>query len=806
MISRRLFLFLTAAFISLPFLRAAELDAEYGSWKFTMSSNKLLQIDLSGTTLLKGIYMTAWDADDSNLESKSYTTVTKSEEDINDAFGSGRRITWTFTMSGKPTLRQIVSVYPSLPYITVEGAVVAASGTMSTRQICPIVVSTTNTLSLPTSENRIYNMPFANDNWATFSSTRWSVGQPVTSCEATALFNVQSRKGIVIGSVDHSVWKSCITVTPNSTNRLRKLVAQAGYVSSRTWDNGNFGNNSPIDKHGAVKGSTVLSPRFILGMFDDWRTGLETYGEANTVLCPKLKMPTADKAIFGWQSWGGQEAQLNYTSTMSVLDFFEKELKPLGFAGEDGVCWMVLDSFWDNMSRDQRRDFAQRCKALGYRPGIYHTPFSLWCSNDDEINDYPFETVDGKQYSRKDVVLTADGKPRKISAYSLDPTHPAVKEWNRKRFQEFVDDGFEFVKIDFMNNGSQEADKWHDSNITTGMMAYNYGMDYILEMVGDMVVDYSIAPVFPAKAHMRRIGCDAWGDLPQSMYTLNCIEGSWWLDRCYSFNDPDHMCLTKVFTGKGSNDEKEARIRYTCGLITGMTLLGGTYAYQGAVMDYNGNKIQIVGSDAERARVVKFASNKDLTEVGRIGRSFRPVEGTYANTTTLFSSNDVSVGNEFVYNTDKAFYYVVFNYSTSQTLTKTPDFERLGVSSSEFTKVTELYTGTVQTSTEFKVNVPAKDVRIYRLERDSYSSVEPVVVGKDNEITMDVEGKNLNIHAPSEISKVSVYTVDDKLIMCKKNINKTSVSIPLESVASDIYIVSVSLESGVTSSRKILVK
>ncbi len=694
-------------------------NTEYGKWKFTMSADKLLQINLSGKTILRDVYMTAWDKDDSTLESKNYTSVTKSEEDVNDAFGAGRRITWTYSMNGKPTLKQIISVYPSLPYITVEGAVVAASGITSTRQICPIVLNSTQTLPLSTSENRIYNMPFANDDWATFSSEKWSDGEPVTSCEATALYNVKSRKGIVIGSIDHSVWKSCITVAPDSKNRLRKLIAQAGYVSSRTWDNGDFGNDTPIYKHGAVKGETVLSPRFMVGVFEDWRSGMETYGEANTVLCPKLNFPTGDKALFGWQSWGGQEAQLNYTSTMSVLDYFEKELKPLDFAGEDGVCWMILDSFWDNMSRTERRQFAQRCKALGYRPGIYTTPFSLWCGTDDEISDYPFETVDGKQYPRRDVVLTANGKPRKINAYSLDPTHPAVKEWNRKRFQEFKEDGFEFVKIDFMNNGSQEADKWYDPNITTGMMAYNYGMDYILEMAGDMIVDFSIAPVFPAKAHIRRIGCDAWGELTQSMYTLNCIEGSWWLDRCYSFNDPDHMTLSKVFSGKGAYDENEARIRYTCGLISGMTLLGGTYAYQGASMGYQGRKVQIVGNDAERARIVKLAGNKALTEVGRIGRTFRPVEGTFANSTTLnlTKSYDFAVGNEFVYDTGNAFYYVVFNFNTTQPLNMTPNFNRLGINPKHFVKVTELYTGNVLSPKDFKITIPPKDVRIYRLER-----------------------------------------------------------------------------------------
>lgn len=798
---------LLAAVTAIPSVCAGELDAEYGAWKFTLGTNKQMLIEQDGKTLLKGVYMTALDADGSTLQSNQYGSVAKKEENVDDAFGSGMRITWTYTQDGKPSLEQVVTVYPALPYAVFEGAVVAASGTTSSCEICPIVSSTTTTLPLETSDNRVYNMPFANDNWATFSAVRWSTGQPVTSCEATALFNVASRKGIVIGSVDHSVWKSSVTVTPNGSNRIRKCEVKAGYVSPRTWDNGSFGNNSPIDRHGAVKGTRVASPRFMIGLFDDWRDGLETYGKANTVLCPKLKIKSGDKSFFGWQSWGGMEAQLNYTSAMSLLDFFEQEIKPTGFSGEDGACWIVLDSFWDNMSRMERRQFAARCKELGFHPGIYHTPFSLWCGDDSEISDYPFATVDGKTYSRKDVVLTANGKPRKISAYSLDPTHPAVREVTRQRFEEFKNDGFEFVKIDFMNNGSQEADKWFLPEITTGMMAYNYGMDYILEFAGDMVIDYSIAPVFPAKAHIRRIGCDAWGELNNSMYTLNCIEGSWWLDQCYSFNDPDHMCLSKVFTGKGSPDEQEARIRYTCGLITGMTLLGGTYAYDGQVMKYNGKDVKIIGTDAERARAVKFASNKDLTEVGRLGRSFRPVEGTFKYQNTLYSTNDISCGNEFVLDTPRAFYYVVFNYGTDGQgdLNYTPDFERLGVDPSEFIGCKELFEGKTLTPSTMQVSVPKKDVRIYRFER-SDSGAESAMTDPSGSVTARFEDGNVVVVASEPIKSVQLYSMQGMLL------NRSVVSDGSREVSikafpeTTVAMVSVCLSSGISACRKLLVR
>ena len=79
------------------------------------------------------------------------------------------------------------------------------------------------------------------------------------------------------------------------------------------------------------------------------------------------------------------------------------------------------------------------------------------------------------------------------------------------------------------------------SRHNNGMQAYTYGMDKILEMADGMFVDLSIAPVFPAKGHARRISCDSWGELDNSMYTLNSIELGWWLDRVYPYNDPDHL-------------------------------------------------------------------------------------------------------------------------------------------------------------------------------------------------------------------------------------------------------------------------
>ena len=754
---------------------AGNLDITDGKWSMTFdTSAKTLSYAQDGKTYVKGAYVTATDKNDNILDSKSYPSVELTSSPVNDGFGSGTKYTYTYSgLAGKDRLEHNIYIYPSLPYILVEAGVVASSGTTEAVEICPIVSKTTTTLPLPSSNNRIYDMPFANDNWATYSTNSWSLGQPMTSCEATVLFNVDSREGIMFGSVDHSAWKSAVSVTPNGTNRTRNLTLQAGYISPRTWDVIN--GKASSTRHGAVKGSRVDSPRFMVGMFDDWRVALETYGDANTVLCPKYEW-TDDESLFGWQSWGGMEWGLNYNSVMSMLDFFEKELKPLGFGNKKGRCHIVLDSGWDALNDNELRKFADRCHELGCAAGIYTTPFSYWGSEDDCKQNKDW--VGGKLGQ---MVLKANGRYRQINGMSLDPTHPKVKDWNRRNFEKFRNLGFDFVKIDFMNNGSQEADSWYDPNITTGMQAYNYGMDYIKEFAGNMMLDFSIAPVFPAKAHVRRIGCDAWGDLPQSMYTINCINGSWWLDRVYAFNDPDHMCLSVVpFSGKGSRDENEARIRYSCGLLTGMTLLGGTYAYEG---DTKGDYGHVVGNDAERARVVKFASNRDLTYLGQQGRSFRPVEGTLLHHNSLWSTDDISVDNEFILDTPDAFYYAVFNYGTAapaSVLTKDPDFARLGINPADFNNVTEIWTGEKTSPANLKVNVPVKDVRIYRFEKDSFTSLDEVTAEDTESLSIVTLPGSLEIKAAEAVLSAEVYGADGRLLAAVSAANPAeSLSVPV---------------------------
>lgn len=690
------------AFMACPALVSAQYDINDGAWKITWNpSQKQLTYSQNGKDLVRGAYVEILDAEEQALRSDKYPTVNLKKESVNDAFGAGTKYTYTYSgLAGEENIEQNIYIYPGKNYILVDAALVATSGTTRTHRIAPIVSETTNTVLPTDGRNVVYDMPHDNDNWLGYSAYPFSVGKTNTSCEVSAVYDVNSRNGLIIGSIEHDNWKSGITIAPSGNNRFSKLEVYAGDVSIRTNDinDGVHEGRPSLYKHGSISGQKVSSPRYFFGLYNDWRDGLEELGEATATLAPKL--PWDKGTIFAWQSWGGMEARVNYEGVMDVCDFYIKQLMPKKFYNENGECYMILDSFWDRLSPEQLRQFADYCKAHNMHPGIYHTPFSYWGTEEQAAQYRPYE---GSQWTWADISLRANGKLRKITSIALDPTHPGTIEYNRRKFEFFRNLGFEYIKLDFINNGTLEADSYYDKNVTTGMQAYTYGMKYVLEMAGDMFVDLSIAPVFPAMAHARRISCDCWGEMDNSQYCLNSLGMAWWLDRVYPYNDPDNLVLHR------SADDGERRIRYTSGVMSGVVMLGDNFALVGDTL----------GTQTQRDYALKFATNDEVNEVGRQGRSFRPVEGSLDVPFNRWNKIFYNVDREFVLDTDDALYYAVFNYDKNKEYGKAADFGRIGIDAANVKSIKELWTGQKVSfaGNGFQVTVPKGDVCLYRIDK-----------------------------------------------------------------------------------------
>lgn len=622
---------------------------------------------LQGDVLVANDLYATYCNGDRVVSSREYTHRSFTQSSVNDLFGAGKVFSVVYTAEGLPTLTHSFYLYPAFDYILTDFTL-QGEGEVASNYMAPVNIDALQPIDGDNNALRMLFVPFDNDCWIRYASHPAQFNS-LTSYEVTAMFNNDTRNGIVVGSVEHDNWKSAITVTCDTLNNtFASMRCYGGVADSLTRDS---------KPHGTLKGASIKSPKVMLGNFADWRDGLDTYGEANALVAP----PKAwNKAVpFGWNSWGALQFDLTYEKAIEVSDFYRDHLQCNNFHNADTLVYTGLDSGWNSFTEDQLRAFVERCKANGQVAGIYWTPFVHWGRNPNQYIEH------GEGYQFKDVYLYANGKHQTLDGgRAIDPTHPAI-EATMKYFSDlFTRLGYEYVKLDFMTHGAMEADSWYLPEIQTGIQAYNYGLKLIEKYFGHMYINFSISPAFPAQyAQSRRIACDAWNKIKDTEYTLNALSYGWWLDKPYQFNDPDHIVLRDATEG-------ENRARVTSGVITGIFICGDDFSAGGAEVD------------KERAK--KFLTNADVITIAN-GVSFRPVEGCGERSENQFIRIE----------DDNMAHYAIFNY-TDQPLDATIDMQRLGLDSSATYTMRELWSGVESEATAtFHVSVPAADVALFRI-------------------------------------------------------------------------------------------
>jgi hypothetical protein len=266
---------------------------------------------------------------------------------------------------------------------------------------------------------------------------------------------------------------------------------------------------------------------------------------------------------------------------------------------------------------------------------------------------------------------------------ALDPTHPGFKQMTAYYLNFFKTRGFDFLKLDFLSHGAIEGVHF-DTNVMTGIQAYNQGMQYLLtQNSGRMFLSAAISPIFPYQyAHARRIYCDAATSIADTAATMQAVSYGWWINsRLYQFSDPDMM----KFSG-GTANENQSRL-INC-------------AVAGTVFLNSDDLASTAGQNLARTCL----TNANINEVARAGVSFRPVEGnTGTNAAEIFVRQDRST-----------WYAAIFNYTTNNVL-KSLNLARLGISGS-YTAM-DLWNGTLSTvsGANWNVNLGARQAKLFRL-------------------------------------------------------------------------------------------
>jgi alpha-galactosidase len=597
------------------------------------------------------------------LTSMGYREHRVSSHRVADPLGRG--VEYEVESSNEGADRMIQTFRGCADGILVDVKIIRGARVLS-NYIAPLVTDSPVAF-LPQGDNRALFVPFDNDKWIRYEAVPF--GSEVTSYEVSAFYNNDTRQALVVGSVDHDTWKTGVKSSTSGT-AINRLEVFGGITSGLTRD------ELP---HGRVAAAAVTSPRIFIGCFADWRDGLETYARANASVAPMRAWTNG--VPFGWNSWGSLQGRISYAKGVEVSDFLARELQPNDFENH-GVIYVGLDSGWNRFTDEELKRFVEHCRANGQEAGIYWTPFAQWGRDDDA-------TVEGSQYRYKDIFLRANGGKQYLDGgVALDPTHPGTRQRILHTFDRFKAAGYKYVKVDFLTHGALEADHYYDTNITTGMQAYNDGMRFLAAAAGpDIYLNEAISPLFPSQyAQSRRIGCDTFGDIGKIEYTLNSLNYGWWLGGAYRFNDPDHIVLA-------GQSEGENRARVTSAAITGLFISGDDFSS--------------AGNRTGKRRAIKFLTNRGVNQVAKAGRSFRPVKGNTGHW----------AGSLFVREDKDCVYLAAFNYSTHET-NETVDLHRLGLATDGSFHVRELWSGAdAIMHNPMTIRLGPADAALFRLEK-----------------------------------------------------------------------------------------
>ncbi len=609
-----------------------------------------------------------------SVKSSDYSYRRLETEDLNDGYGEGTKYTVVSYGVGLPVMKQNYYVYDGLEYI-LTSVEVESSDTMSSNFLAPIAAMGDGAVNIgDIDDGRALFVPYDNDNWVRYRGDEID-GQHI-SFWVTSLYDNTSRNAVVTGSVDHDTFKTGTSAYSHGES-VNFLGAFGGIWSSQyTYD---------YVPHGSIDGSKLSSPRFFLGYYDDWRDGMEEYGTANANNIARLEWNNGTP--FGYNSWVGQGSALNYKDSITASDMI-KSLETNGFYDETGVAYINLDSYWDSMSDEQLAEFVEHCHSNGQKAGIYWSHFVFWATDTSWHMGVPGHDEDTyDDASLKEPNGGAAAIQKDSTSIPLDPTSDAMKARLDYFMTKFVDLGFEYLKIDFLNYAALEG-VHADPNVKTGMQAYNQALELFTQYVDTdkFFLSYSIAPIFPYQyAHARRIACDTAADIGEVQYMLNSLNFGWWMDNTlYEFTDPDQISLKASAT--------EAVTRYNSAAICG-TLMMMSDDYDTAGM---------------RELTKYVTSNEEVNEIARMGRAFRPVEGNMGQW----------CDNVFTLDTDDAFYIAVFNFERTKDTTLTVDMERVGLSGSKEYTVKGLWSGeSFAVTGSFDVTLTPEQSEIYKVEK-----------------------------------------------------------------------------------------
>lgn len=653
----RIFIFLALSFafsnsiraVTFPYGSSGKIHYDLETGMFDVYEQKV--------QILKNGYSTVRNHD-KWIRSSDYDQNTYSSVILKDGFGTGTKHVILHRGAGLPELKQIFYTYRGLPYFFLE---IELNGTaLASNQMIPLqgslLFAATELPGL-----RTLFVPFDNDTFIRYNAQLLNNNRENASAELSALYNNTSRKGFIMGSVEHQTWKTGV-MTSNIKGDVAVAVT-AGYTDKQV--------TRDELAHGKLRGNTIKSPKIFFGQFQDWRVGMESYAKSNRIAEPPLVFKWKKPTPVGWNSWGVMQQHLSLEKAVRVVDFFADSLRAFR---SNNVAYIDLDSYWDNMISgglegdfSKLKAFADYAKKKGLKPGAYWAPFVDWGYKAGATR-----RAEGSQYTFGDLwTKTGSGYHDLDGARALDPTHPGTQKRIALLIGKLKECGFEMIKIDFLGHAAVESDHFYDTKVVTGMQAYKAGMECLLkEIDGRMMVYAAISPTMASGryVHLRRIACDAFKTIQDTEYTLNSVTNGWWQSYLYDYVDADHVVL--------GDESMDVNIARTLSAVVTGTLISG-------------DDFSAAGPWKQRAK--ELFQNKGLLEIIKDGKSFIPVEANGGETASEM----------FVKHRGDYTWLAVFNYGDAAK-DFTLNLKRIGLSAEGTYQAVDLIRNTRETLSDNK--------------------------------------------------------------------------------------------------------
>ena len=252
----------------------------------------------------------------------------------------------------------------------------------------------------------------------------------------------------------------------------------------------------------------------------------------------------------GWATWYQFYEAVTEQDVRDNLDLaasLGEGLTPIEvFQIDDG--WQEL---WGDWTADEGFPsgmdvLASDIAGAGFTPGLWMAPFYVHRDTATYLEnpDWWVRDLDGEE-----IVFTNLGS----GDYAIiDATHPGAGPWMAQQVADRVDEGWTYLKLDFLYAGAQEGQRHLD---VTGTEAYRRGMELLREAAGDAWVLACGAPLLPTLgfAESYRTGADiAFSAVPDPQpeflrWQARTTAARSWSNGIWWWNDPDQLMLREPF-------------------------------------------------------------------------------------------------------------------------------------------------------------------------------------------------------------------------------------------------------------------